>query len=227
MYLTQTSFPDIFTSNELANPTILSPNAFYSISFAFNKEASYDLEAYKALIDSAVREFRHSRTYSHYKAYLLSLGLNCCQFHPHIQTYNDTQVASIEMHHCMLTIHDIAFMIAEHYLNLGQALTEFDISEILRTEHIENHIPITMLCKTCHQTYHHKYLYIHPEMIFGKWWELFDRYKLGLTRDIAYKVMIYLEQATKEKFEKKKEIAGRLLELCDKIKVWENSCSIQ
>lgn len=229
MYCTRTTFPDIFTANEHQNPTILSPNADYSISFGFDKERSYDLEEYKSFIDHAIREFRHSRTYSHYKAYLLGLGLNCCQFHPYIQNHDeDSQMASLEMHHCMLTIFDIACIIAEHYLNLGQVLTEFDLSEILRIEHTENRIPIVMLCKTCHQQYHHKFLYVHPDMIFGKWWELLERYKLGLTRDIAYKIMMYLNNALGEKFEKKKETAERLLKLRDQISDWSKiNCSIQ
>lgn len=221
MYLTATSFPDIFTTNENENPTIICPNATYSISFGFDKEASYDLEEYKLFIDAAIREFRHSRTYSHYKAYLIGLGMNGCQFHPYIQNAaDDDQMATLEMHHCMLTIFDIATIIAEHYLNLGTRLTEFDLSELLRIEHMDNRIPIVMLCKSCHQMYHHKYLYVHPEMIFGKWWELLERYKLGLTRDIAYKVMMYLNQASKEKFEKKKEIAEKLLALRESIMDW-------
>ena len=130
-------------------------------------------------------------------------------------------MATLEMHHCMLTIYDIACLMCEHYLNTGMRITEFDISEMLRIEHTENRIPIVMLCKTCHQQYHHNYLYIHPEMIFGRWWELFDRYPMGITRDIAYKTMMYLDQAvTQEKFDKKKEYAEKVLALRDKLMRW-------
>lgn len=222
-YYTQTNYPDIFLENDINNPVLHSPDALYSISFGMNREQSYDFEEYRNLIDHAIREFRHSRTYSHYKAYIMSLGLNMCQFHPNIQNTNaEENMASLEMHHCMLTIYDIACLIAEHYLNCNQVITEFDISELLRLEHVENRIPITMLCKTCHQQYHHSYLYIHPEMIFGKWWELFDRYPKGITKDIAYKVIMYLNQACKEKFERKKETAEKLLKLRENLINWSN-----
>ena len=212
----------IFLENSVNNPTISSPNALYKISFSMSKEQSYDFDEYKSLIDHAIREFRNSRTYSHYKAYLLSLGLNRCQFHPHIQNIDEsTQMATLEMHHCMLTIYDIVCLMCEHYLNSGMNITEFDISEMLRIEHTENRIPIVMLCKNCHQQYHHNYLYIHPEMIFGMWWELFDRYPMGITKDIAYKVMMYLDQAiTQEKFDKKKEYAEKILALRDNLMKW-------
>lgn len=214
--------PDIFIDNNVNNPSISSPNALYSISFGMNKEQSYDFEEYKNLIDHAVSEFRHSRTYSHYKAYLMSNGLNMCQLHPHIQNSSEEkQMATLEMHHCMLNIHEIATMMSEHYLNSGAIITEFDISEMLRVEHTENRIPIVMLCKTCHQLYHHSYLYVHPEMIFGRWWELFDRYPLGITRDIANKVVYYLNQASEEKFEKRKGLNEKLLSLREKMLSWK------
>lgn len=222
MHCIPTNYPNIFLDDSKGNPTLLSPNATYSISFGFDKEQSYDLDEYKNLIDSSIREFRGSRTYSHYKAFLMGYGLNYCAFHPYIQnSAEDDKMATLEMHHCMLTIFDIACMITEHYLNLGQYITEFDLSEILRIEHSEHRVPVVMLCKTCHQLYHHQYLYVPPTCIWGKWWELIERYKYGLTREIAYKLMMYLNQAIDDKrLAKKKEIAGRLLGLRDNIKSW-------
>jgi hypothetical protein len=222
MYCQPSNYPDIFLTNLDANPTLVSPNADYVLEFAFTKEASYDLEEYKSFLDSAIREFRHSRTYTHYKGYLIGLGMNCCQFHPYIQNNDDT-MASLEMHHCMLTIYDIAALIAEHFLNTVGSITEFDLSELLRYEHINNRIPIVMLCKTCHQLYHHKYLYVHPDMIFGKWWELIDRYKMGMTRDIAYKILMYLNKCIGDRFDRQNERNKKLLELRESILDWSNT----
>ena len=70
MNLTNVNYPDIILKNDTGNPEILSPNADYAIQFALTREGTYDLEEYKAFLDSAIRLFRHSRTYSHYKAYL-------------------------------------------------------------------------------------------------------------------------------------------------------------
>ena len=221
MSIQPTTYPDIFVSDDAGNdnPTIVSPNAYYTIQLAMTKDRSYDLEEYNHFIESAIRDFRHSRTYSHYKAYLMDMGMNCCQFHPYICNKDeDNQMATLEMHHCMLNIYDIAVMISETYLNIEGKLTEFDLAEILRQEHMENRIPIVMLCKSCHQQYHHKYLYVPPNMIFGKWWELLDRYKIGMTRDIAYKVMMYINRcSTEERLDHQLERGRKLLQLRDEL----------
>lgn len=153
MYTQTNVFPNVFVENAEHNPLLTSPNSEYAVEFALTKEGSYDLDEYKAFLDSAIREFRHSRTYKHYKAYLYSIGLDCCQFHPNITAGNDEgeEMASLEMHHCMLNIYDIAIIITEHILNTYGAITEFDLSDLLRYEHTQNNIPVVMLCKTCHQ----------------------------------------------------------------------------
>lgn len=225
MPLISTNYPSIFLSDPDTNPTLVSPNATYSISFLFDKEQSYDLDEYTKLLDSAIHEFRGSRTYSHYKAYLMNNGLNRCAFHPYIKNSSEEDsMATLEMHHCILTIFDIACLIAEHFLNIGQKITEFDISELLRIEHSENRVPVVMLCKTCHQLYHNQYMYVDPQAVWGKWWELLDRYKFGITRDIAYKLMMYLNNAIDDmKLKRKHEMASRLLSLRDNVKDWSTN----
>ena len=135
----------------------------------------------------------------------------------------DFEVASLEMHHCMLNIYQIAVLISDHLLNTYGTLTEFDLAEILRYEHVNNRIPIVMLCKTCHQQYHHKYLYVHPNMVFGKWWELIERYPSGLkdNKDIANSLIMYLSKAINEDEVKTHERKAKyLLQLRDNIMKW-------
>ena len=224
MFYQPSNYPDIFTYTVDNNPVIHSPNSDYDIEFALTKEGTYDLEEYKKFIDSAINEFRHSRTYSHYKAYLYSLGIDRCAFHPYIRNTSDgEEMASLEMHHCILTIYDIAILITEHMLNKYGVIHEFDLSELLRIEHVNNRIPIVMLCKNCHQQYHNNYLYVHPDAIFGKWWELLERYDTGLCSNngyIANRILIYLKQALK--YEVQEEKAKKLLKLRDKIYDWSN-----
>ena len=57
-------------------------------------------------------------------------------------------------------------------------------------------------------------------MIFGKWWELVDRYKMGLTRDLAWKLMIYLDQSLNDRYQSKITHNEKLLKLRDDIKNW-------
>ena len=87
MYTQTNVFPNVFVENAEHNPLLTSPNSEYAVEFALTKEGSYDLDEYKAFLDSAIREFRHSRTYKHYKAYLYSIGLDCCQFHPNSKMF--------------------------------------------------------------------------------------------------------------------------------------------
>lgn len=217
------NIPDIISDNNINNPSIISPNAYSSISFGMDREQTYDYEEYKSMIYSSVREFRKSQTYSHYKAYLMNMGLNRCMFHPHIHNpTEEDQVATLEMHHCPITIHEIAYLISNHYINSGNILTEFDLSELLRIEHIENRVGVVMLCKTCHQLYHHSYLYIHPLQIFGKWWELLYKYPLGVSDDLKRKLLYYIDNSIDNKYEKKKEDNEKLLKLREKVVDWSN-----
>lgn len=214
------NYPDILISNIDINPEISSPNADYSISLAFTQQQRYDYEEYENILKSAIRNFRNSVTYRHYKSYLYDLGINCCQFHPYISNNEEFEMASLEMHHCMLNIFDIANIIMEDAINRYGVITEFDLADLLKIEHTANRIPITMLCKNCHQLYHHKYLYIHPNMIFGKWWELISKYKLGWNRDICENLMKYLLKATEDKKEYTEERINKLLELRKEIEDW-------
>ena len=209
------NYPDIILGNKNGNPIIRSPNSDFTIEFAMTRETSYDLEEYKQFLDSAIRMFRHSNTYTNYKSYLYSIGMTCCQFHPYIQ-----ETDMLEMHHCMLTIYDIAVMITEHIINTYGSITEFDLAELLKFEHIHNRIPIVMLCKTCHQQYHHQYLYVHPNMCFGKWWELIEKYKTGLNRDIMYKLMMYLKCSFEDKLPIQRDKNMKLLQLRQELINW-------
>ena len=80
-----TNVPDIWQYNDV-NPTWHSPNSPFEISFAQTRESLMDIEVFKAFLDNAIARFRHSRTYKHYKAHLMEMGLNRCQFHGNIKS---------------------------------------------------------------------------------------------------------------------------------------------
>ena len=51
-----------------------------------------------------------------------------------------------------------------------------------------------MLSETVHQLYHDTPdFYIPLSMTFGKWWDLLIKYRYGITLDIAYKVIKYIQ----------------------------------
>ena len=189
------SFPEIELKDaETNNPIISSPNSPFEIQFYQTKETFVDVETYKAFIDNAISRFRKSKTYKPYKGYLCELGLDHCQVHRHITS----DMATIEMHHNMLTVYDIAVILTEYTLKTTGYITTFDLVNLLKREHINNRVQLVMLSLTPHQLYHNTdELFIHPDMCFGYWKEFICRYHIGITRDIAYKLRYYMQDAIK------------------------------
>lgn len=185
-------FPDIDIENGFVNPTLTSPNSYLQLSFYLTKESAIDIETYKRFLDNAISRFRRSKRYKKYKGFLIELGLDRCQFHGNITN----EQATIEMHHNMLTIFDIAVIITEHVLNTKGYISTFDLVQLLKQEHTNHRVQLVMLSLTPHQLYHNNPdFFIHPKMCFGNWVEFLNIYNTGLTQDIAYKLLFYLKRA--------------------------------
>lgn len=212
------SFPDIyFEFDQSYNPTLKSPSSEFELQFYQTKESLMDIEHYKKFIDNAISRFRHSKTYSHYKAYLIDLGMDRCQLLPNIK--NEDGI-SVEMHHNFLTIYDIALMICEHVINTTGYISTFDLVQLLKEEHKENRIPIVMLSKTAHQMFHNNDEMIIPaKACFGFWAELLCKYYKGITLDIANKVIMFITKSLEvEKLET--DYTNKLLTLRNDIINW-------
>ena len=106
--------------------------------------------------------FRRSRVYTNYKSYLYQLGMNRCQVFGNITS----DMATIEMHHNMLTIFDIALILSEYVLKTTGRISTFDLVQLLKEEHKANNIALVMLSKTPHQVYHNNpnEFFIHPKI---------------------------------------------------------------
>lgn len=186
---------NIYLAQEYINtqdpiPAIYFPRCEYPLTFYQTRDTLADMDKYKTFIDNCTHRFRKSRTYKSYKSYLMSMGLDRCQVIGNIQD----GMANIEMHHNFLTIYDITILISQHILNTVGRCTTFDIVALLMQEHRNNNIPIVMLSETVHQLYHdNPDFYIPISMTFGKWWDLLIKYRYGITLDIAYKVVKYIQ----------------------------------
>ena len=203
-----------------SNPTIASPNCPFVCQFYQTKESLLDVESYKAFLDSAISRFRTSITYKNYKHFLMGLGLDRCQFHGNIVHNEEQKMATLEMHHNMLTIFDIAFIITEHTLNQYGQITTFDLVDLLKKEHTSNHIQLVMLSKTPHQLYHNNQeFFIHPKMCFGDWYTFLETYKSGISQEIAFKILFYLKRS----LENGKSNDSELLNIRDKIYDWSEA----
>lgn len=209
---------NIYLAQEYINtqdpiPAIYFPRCEYPLTFYQTRDTLADMDRYKAFIDNCTHRFRKSRTYKSYKSYLMSMGLDRCQVIGNIQD----GMANIEMHHNFLTIYDITILISQHILNTVSRCTTFDIVALLMQEHRNNNIPIVMLSETVHQLYHdNPDFYIPISMTFGKWWDLLIKYRYGITLDIAYKVVKYIQNC-----QRNNELNSvEFFKLSDDIKNW-------
>ena len=209
---------NIYLAQEYINtqdpiPAIYFPKCEYPLTFDQTRDTLADMDRYKAFIDNCTHRFRKSRTYKSYKSYLMSMGLDRCQVIGNIQD----GMANIEMHHNFLTIYDITILISQHILNTVGRCTTFDIVALLMQEHRNNNIPIVMLSETVHQLYHdNPDFYIPISMTFGKWWDLLIKYRYGITLDIAYKVVKYIQNC-----QRNNELNSvEFFKLSDDIKNW-------
>ena len=211
--------PGIEIYQENMNPIVSSPHSTFSISFYQTRESLMDIDTYRNFLKNCETRFRHSTTYSNYKGFLIGLGLDRCQVHGYINTEMDG--VDIEMHHAILTLFDICLLITEHLLNTIGYVTTFDVVQALKEEHKANNIALVMLSKTAHQVYHNSGdFFIHPSMCFGNWPALIEKYKLGLTQDVAFKLLYYL----KKSIEIGETTDNGLLDLRNKIKEWSEYC---
>lgn len=187
------NIPDIeIEYDDQYNPMINSPNAPYGLPFYMTKDTMADVEVYKAFLDNAISQFRHSKTYKNYKSYLMGLGLDHCQVLSNV-TEDNVGAKGIEMNHNFLTLFDIALLITEHVLNTYGYISTFDLIYLLKLEHKENHVPIVMLSETVHEMHHQNEDLVFPaQMCFGYWVELLKRYPRGITLNIAKKVINYI-----------------------------------
>lgn len=191
-----TDYPNLFTYDENTNPSLSSIEAGYDIKLAQTRDTLEDIEFYKLFLKNAVMQFRKSVLYKHYKGHLMNeVGINCCQYHSNISSNEEEDMATIEMHHHILTIFDIAYIITEHIINSCGCITTFDLIKLMGIEHTEHRVGTVMLCKTCHQLQHNDPSFFLPTTtVFGNWPAFLQRYNRGVTRDIYYKILHILKK---------------------------------
>ena len=207
--------PNIETISVNNNPGIYSPTAPYAVFFYETKESMLDADVYRSFLKNVEHRVRTSVAYSNYKGYLMGLGMDHCQIHGYI----NSEMAKLEMHHCILTLFDIALLITEYYLNTAGFVTTFDVVQTIKDEHKNNNIALVMLTKTPHQLFHNdSNFFIHPDMCVGNWSYLIEKYMAGMTQDLAFKLLYYIKRAIKEGITNDNGI----LDLRDKILDWSD-----
>ena len=110
--LQENDFPDVSTYFDNGNPTLRAKDSSFEQPMLQTKESLMDIDFYGNFIRNAISQFRHLRVYKGYKNFLMNLGLDHCQYLHNV----DSNMATIEMNHCILTIFDVALLICEHYI---------------------------------------------------------------------------------------------------------------
>lgn len=218
--LKENNFPDIQSINYGGNPTIVSPNAEHYISLRQTRETLEDVDTYTSFVKSAVSLFRGSPFYNAYKAHLCDLGLNRCQYLSNLPTQGpDDKKApvTIEMNHVILTIFDIALIITEHVIRTYGSISTPELVLLIQQEHAEHRIPIVMMSKSVHEAYHSDPMFfVHPNLVFGKWWEFLQKYSLGIMPDTAAKIKYYIDKSE----EMTHSTDNGLLKIADDVLEW-------
>lgn len=176
------------------NPTISSPFSPFVIQFYQTPESLNNIEDYRTFLKNVESAFRISREYKAIKSRLLESGMTNCQVHGNL----NSEMVDIEMHHNMLTLFDLAMIITEHLIRTVGKVSTFDVVRLLIDAHNNNEVLLIMLSKTPHQVYHNNPEFFLPfEMCIGEPWKFLEKYKYGITQDIAYKILRYLRQEEK------------------------------
>lgn len=176
------------------NPTISSPFSPFVIQFYQTPDSLNNIEDYRTFLKNVESAFRTSREYKAIKARLIESGMTNCQVHGNL----NSEMVDIEMHHNMLTLFDLAMIITEHLIRITGKASTFDVVRLLIDAHNNNEVLLIMLSKTPHQVYHNNPEFFLPfEMCIGEPWKFLEKYKYGITQDIAYKILRYLRQEEK------------------------------
>lgn len=176
------------------NPTIASPFSPFVIQFYQTIDSLNNIEDYRTFLKNVESAFRTSREYKSIKARLIESGMTNCQVHGNL----NSEMVDIEMHHNMLTLFDLSMIITEHMIRTTGKISSFDVVRLLIEAHNNNEVLLVMLSKTPHQMYHNNPEFFLPfEMCIGQPWVFLEKYKYGITQDIAYKILRYLRQEEK------------------------------
>lgn len=176
------------------NPSIASPFSPFIIQFYQTSDSLNNIEDYRIFLKNVESAFRVSREYKAIKSRLIESGMTNCQIHGNL----NSEMVTIEMHHNMLTLFDLAMIITEHMVRTTGRISSFDVERLLVDAHVNNEVLLVMLSKTPHQVYHNNSEFFLPfEMCIGEPWKFLEKYKYGITQDIAYKILRYLRQEEK------------------------------
>ena len=108
------------------------------------------------------------------------------------------EMADLEMHHNILTVFDITFVITEWFINTTGRVCSYDVITMLKNVHKRHLVSLIMLDETTHQVYHDDPMFwIDPKMCTPGWFQFLSEFHEGITKSIAFKIINYFDEALK------------------------------
>ena len=173
------------------NPTMMLEEDGYCTSFAQTRNTLIDTEIYSSFVYSCENNFRRSKFYRDYKSDIYNLGLTRDQMMPGI----NSEMVDLELHHNMIELKYATIMIIEHLLNHKGCCTSCEVVHELEEAHRDHLLAVIMLCRTNHENYHaNPTSFISLKQCLGYPFKFIEKYKDGMTIDIAYKMLLHLKQ---------------------------------
>ena len=140
----------------------------------------YKEDINEKLLKKLVTTVRNSLEYKEYIQFLKDeLDMNYCSFFNNI----NWDYAEIDMHHVMLTLYDIIYIVSMKKLNEESNITIYDIMEEVMKLHYECKVLLIPISKTIHELVHSGDIFIPLNCAFGNFNEFYNEYKKYFTTE--------------------------------------------
>ena len=140
----------------------------------------YKEDINEKLLKKLVTTVRNSLEYKEYIQFLKDeLDMNYCSFFNNI----NWDYAEIDMHHVMLTLYDIIYIVTMKKLNEESNITIYDIMEEVMKLHYECKVLLIPISKTIHELVHSGDIFIPIQYAFGNFNEFYNEYKNYFTTE--------------------------------------------
>lgn len=140
----------------------------------------YKEDINEKLLKKLVTTVRNSLEYKEYIQFLKDeLDMNYCSFFNNI----NWDYAEIDMHHVMLTLYDIIYIVSMKKLNEESNITIYDIMEEVMKLHYECKVLLIPISKTIHELVHSGDIFIPIQYAFGNFNEFYNEYKKYFTTE--------------------------------------------
>ena len=132
------------------------------------------------------RLVRTSPEYKKFVGYCKSeWGMNRCSF---LGDVTDDDGAEVEVHHAVLSLHDVVEIVADHIMSGGVGVTTLTVAHEVLRAHFAGLIPVAPLSRTAHQLVHSGQLAVHAGMLRGDLVGFLKTFNKGITAEHAAKV---------------------------------------